>query len=333
MRFFCSNQLSTSKTAVYFGGSITAGALADSEATSWRGLLGTWLGAHFGQFNVTNVKSSYGGTGSWYGLIRLNSDVIVNNPDVVFIDFAVNDTADDGTGTRPNGFAPAAEAVIRNIRTAFPNAKIVIWIFTWPDNYSHLSNRTSRDKWINLAAYYGVDIYRWDQYLESLMGTGYTDVMVETYFGTDVPHTVHPSQLGHTAAFNLAKYKFANFDDGYGALPSRYFAESEDYEQTPIIRNGTDNDGETGIWSTSGNMRVSSSADSTITYTGTFCSFGLDYNNTASGVVAWSVDGGAYTNLTLDVKPVALWNGTRAVHTVVFKVVSGTASINKFMAI
>jgi hypothetical protein len=70
--------------------------------------------------------------------------------------------------------------------------------------------------------------------------------------------------------------------------------------ETPIVRNGTDSDGETGTWTTQATTaRQSNLSNSTISWTGTFSSFGLDCQSPSSGVLPWSVDGGAETNYTL----------------------------------
>lgn len=81
---------------VYLGGSITAGAGADGGA-NWVTLTGKYFSETFGEKNVHNYNMGIGGTGSEYGLLRLKRDVIDRNPDMVFIEFAVNDGGRDTT--------------------------------------------------------------------------------------------------------------------------------------------------------------------------------------------------------------------------------------------
>jgi lysophospholipase L1-like esterase len=323
----------------YLGGSITFGTDAsDVNVTSWRALLSAWLTAHKPSNEFTYQNAGVGGTGSWYGLARLQADVIANNPGEVFIDFAVNDANLDGGGTHTNGYTSCAEALIRRLRTALPNAKLYCWIFTYPNNYSGITAnyRAARDKWITLAAAYGLTLLRWDTYLESLMPPAYVDADVESYL--TAPGNVHPNDAGHDAAFDLAVTEVASLtSNNPGALPARIYSECVDYEVTPIIRNGIDNDGETGTWSTSGTRRVSSEADATVHWTGDICGFGLDtLIGAGTGVVAWSLDGGAYTNRDLTAittQSYIVTNFPKGVHTITLKVISGTVTIKRFLAI
>lgn len=81
---------------VYIGGSITQGAGAGS-GQNWVSLTGRYFSKTFGEKNVHNFNAGIGGTGSEYGLLRLKRDVIDRNPDMVFIEFAVNDGGRDTT--------------------------------------------------------------------------------------------------------------------------------------------------------------------------------------------------------------------------------------------
>ena len=70
---------------VTLGGSITYGA-------GWSTMLAEYFGAQTGTtFNLIN--SGIGGTGSDYAAARLEKDVIEKQPDIVFLDHAVNDSA------------------------------------------------------------------------------------------------------------------------------------------------------------------------------------------------------------------------------------------------
>jgi lysophospholipase L1-like esterase len=88
----------------YFGGSITA-------APGWRvksreDFQRRWPAAKFSEINA-----AIGGTGSDLGAFRCRRDVLAGNPDLVFIEFAVNDG-----GAPPERIHRAVEGIVRQIR-------------------------------------------------------------------------------------------------------------------------------------------------------------------------------------------------------------------------
>ncbi|MDQ2800413.1 MAG: SGNH/GDSL hydrolase family protein [Armatimonadota bacterium] len=113
-------------TIAYFGGSITAGAGAsDGEKTSYRALVGQWFTATFPKSVVTNVNAAIGGTGSDLGAFRLGRDVLAHKPDLVFVEFAVND------GGTPEAMVDRAmEGIVRQIRRHDP-ATDICFVYTF----------------------------------------------------------------------------------------------------------------------------------------------------------------------------------------------------------
>lgn len=107
-------------TVAYFGGSITAGAGASDPArTSYRALVGQWLTATFPRSAVTNLDAAVGGTGSDLGAFRAGRDVLARHPDLVFVEFAVNDG-----GSSEAMVLRGMEGIVRQIRRADPDADI-----------------------------------------------------------------------------------------------------------------------------------------------------------------------------------------------------------------
>jgi lysophospholipase L1-like esterase len=107
-------------TIAYFGGSITAGAGAsDSARTSWRALTSAWFRRQYPRVEITDVDAAIGGTGSDFGAFRLKRDVLDKHPNLVFVEFAVNDS-----GTPPSIVNRAMEGIVRHIRSADPTTEI-----------------------------------------------------------------------------------------------------------------------------------------------------------------------------------------------------------------
>jgi lysophospholipase L1-like esterase len=106
----------------YFGGSITQGQGASNKAvTAWKPLTTTWFKTKFPQATVTELDASWGSTGSDLGAFRCTRDVSSKNPDLVFIEFAVNDWAKTTADIQPY-----MDGIIRNIWRTLPNCVISI---------------------------------------------------------------------------------------------------------------------------------------------------------------------------------------------------------------
>lgn len=80
-------------TIAYLGGSITQGTGADNE-NCYAALTTKWLEAQYPDAAINYVNAGIGATGSYIGVHRCDTQVLSSNPDLVFIDFSVNDTSD-----------------------------------------------------------------------------------------------------------------------------------------------------------------------------------------------------------------------------------------------
>jgi len=142
-------------TVAYFGGSITAGAGAsDAARTSYRALAGRWFAATFPKSTVTNVDAAVGGTGSDLGAFRAGRDVLARHPDLVFVEFAVNDN-----GSSEATVLRGMEGIVRQIRRADPDADICfVYTFVVAQRAevvgSGLTRAMKRDE--TVAEHYGI---------------------------------------------------------------------------------------------------------------------------------------------------------------------------------
>src|SRR5882757_3410631 len=96
----------------YFGGSITA-------QNGWRPktlayFQKTWPGAKFSEINA-----AIGGTGSDLGVFRLAQDVLVKKPDLIFVEFAVNDG-----GAGPDQIRRCMEGIVRQTWRTLPDCDL-----------------------------------------------------------------------------------------------------------------------------------------------------------------------------------------------------------------
>lgn len=86
-------QTGESVTVAYLGGSITQGSSAGNDLCYAR-LTTDWLMEQFPDATINYVNAGIGATGSYIGIHRADRDVLSHDPDLVFIDFTVNDTGD-----------------------------------------------------------------------------------------------------------------------------------------------------------------------------------------------------------------------------------------------
>lgn len=81
-------------TIAYLGGSITAQGGCDGWLEGrhgWRGLTTDKMREAWPDAEITEINAGMGGTGSRLGAARLRHDVLAGNPDLLFVEFAVND--------------------------------------------------------------------------------------------------------------------------------------------------------------------------------------------------------------------------------------------------
>lgn len=82
-------------TVAFLGGSITKGCSAVPEPDKcYAGLTRDWFYETFGQDRVTYINAGIGATDSYLGVHRVNTDVLQYEPDLVFVEFSVNDERD-----------------------------------------------------------------------------------------------------------------------------------------------------------------------------------------------------------------------------------------------
>lgn len=105
----------------YLGGSITAQA-------GWRPKMLTWFRKQFPQATVSEINAAIGGTGSDLGVFRLGHDVLRHRPDLLFVEFAVNDG-----GAAPEQIHRCMEGIVRQTWRHDPTTDIC-FVYTLAHN-------------------------------------------------------------------------------------------------------------------------------------------------------------------------------------------------------
>ena len=109
-------------TVVYLGGSITQSGGADG---GYRGPGTRWLRERSPGATITEVNAGIGGTASDLGAFRLDRDVLVHKPDLLFVEFAVNDATYPNIYGKGTDHAVAVmEGIVRRVRATRPECDI-----------------------------------------------------------------------------------------------------------------------------------------------------------------------------------------------------------------
>ncbi len=111
-------------TVAYMGGSVTDGMGATRGTGGWRGRSFVYLQNTYPAVAFEQVAANIGGNGSQYGVYITDQFVASKKPDLVFIEYAVNN-AYDGCGDADTLWAHY-ETMIRLLRAANPYVEIVL---------------------------------------------------------------------------------------------------------------------------------------------------------------------------------------------------------------
>lgn len=97
----------------YLGGSIT-------EIDGWRRLSCEWLRQRYPTCSISEIAAAIGGTGSSLGVFRVGEDVLAHDPDLLFVEFATNDS-----GEAPETIWRNMEGIVRQTWRHNPDTDIV----------------------------------------------------------------------------------------------------------------------------------------------------------------------------------------------------------------
>lgn len=147
--FFNKLRAGKAVTVAYLGGSITAGVGAsDAAKTSYRALVTNWLRQNYKDAQINELNAGVAGTGLLYGAMRVRRDVIAYKPDLVFVEFALNDAND---ALEPeDGVKRALEGMLRQLLIV-PQPPQIVFV------YATNAKRAARVEWLEaLAGHYQI---------------------------------------------------------------------------------------------------------------------------------------------------------------------------------
>lgn len=144
----------------FLGGSITA-------APGYRPKILAWLKQKFPKATLREINAAIGGTGSDLGAYRVGQDVLQHKPDLMFVEFAVNDG-----GASPEQIHRTMEGIVRQTWKANP-ATDIAFVYTLAQNMTneylagHLSRSASAME--DVADHYAIPSVAFGVEVASLM--------------------------------------------------------------------------------------------------------------------------------------------------------------------
>lgn len=163
----------------FLGGSITQGSLSSTPKTCYAYLVYEWWKKSFPNAAFSFVNGGIGGTTSHYGGARAWKDVLCYRPNIVTVDFSVNDDANEF-------FEETYEGTIRRLLAA-PSAPAVVVL----NNVFYDTGKNAQDYHNRIADHYGIPHV-------SIKDTVYPDVESGKIVRADItPDNLHPNDKGH----------------------------------------------------------------------------------------------------------------------------------------
>ena len=172
-------------TIAAIGGSITAGGRQTQDpANRYIQQVAKWFEGHFPNSKISFINAGIGGTNSFYGAMRLQRDVLAKKPDLVIVEWAVNNQAG-------KDFAESYEGVLRQLLRA-PGRIAVIELF-----FMHKDGENAQMWQEIIGRHYGLPMVSFRDALWPELTSG--RIQWEDLYA-DV---VHPKDEGHLFAGKL----------------------------------------------------------------------------------------------------------------------------------
>lgn len=172
---------------VVIGGSITQGARASKSELQWGSRFAEGWRRAFQKSRIDLVNAGIGATGSDIGAFRLQRDVLSRKPDVVVVEFSVND---DNTRDRAESY----EGIVRQLLKAREGIAVMLL------GMVSKSGASAQEWHGKVAAHYGVPFVSYRDALYPFVKNGsmsWSDIS---------PDSVHPNDIGHAYAAALLNW-------------------------------------------------------------------------------------------------------------------------------
>ncbi len=197
----------------FFGGSITQGSLASGIELCYAHRVFDWFKSGFPNAKFHCINAGIGGTSSYFGVSRVHKDLLMYRPDMVIVDFSVNDEPTEF-------FKETYEGLIRRIW--YSDTKPAMLLL---NNVFYEDGRSAQEIHVEIGKYYGIPNV-------SIRDTVYKEILEGRYNKDEItPDGLHPNDLGLELLANEITKKIVEISD-MGA-PAR----GKEQEKAPVTAN------------------------------------------------------------------------------------------------
>ena len=235
-----------------------------------------WWENSFPDTEFEFINAGIGGTSSYYGVHRVEEEVLKYNPDLVLVEFAVNDGAD-------NFYQRSYDNLVRRILKSRNDCACIMLFMEQTNGISAQKNE------VLIGFNYKVPMISYANAIEYCMDN-------KIYTDKDLAGDgVHPSALGHLLCGELLSQYLDNVN-----LTMDSYEEPKDFSDSPVTKE---------CYMDASRVKLEDCGqileDGTIEATATFSRLGLAFNRTAdgkSGAVDVYVDGQHVMKVDADFK-------------------------------
>lgn len=187
-------------TVGFIGGSITQGTSAGNDLC-YAKLTADWLQQTYSDAKVNYINAGIGATGSYIGVHRVTNDLLSKNPDLVFVEFSVNDTT-EFTDRNKESY----DSLLRTIWKSSTNPAIITIATTQEDGTSF------QDQHAEIVKHYDLPMI---SYRNTILDTIKHGDIVWKDISDD---NIHPNVPGHKIVSQLLQAYISDVDKNIDSI-------------------------------------------------------------------------------------------------------------------
>ena len=172
----------------FIGGSITMGCMATQPEKAYTWLIYEWWKKTFPNSEFSYINAGIGATTSQFAAARVDSDLLTYKPDLIFVEFSVNDESNEF-------FLETFESLIRKLYT-FDEKPVIIVL----NNVRYQDGGNAQVQHGKIARYYELPQI-------SMQSSIYPEIVSGRFTSYDITvDDLHPNDVGHEMVAEIVIY-------------------------------------------------------------------------------------------------------------------------------